>query len=58
VGTEILNAFREWERRERLEHDVIGAVTVTPVVEQSTVKERSHERDPGKYRKGIRAFAA
>jgi hypothetical protein len=56
--TEILNSVRKWKRRERLEHEIVGAVTVAPVVEQSTLDQRPQERNPAKYRKGIRAFAA
>jgi hypothetical protein len=58
VGTEILNAVRKWERRERLEHDIVGAVAVAPVVELPTFDKRFQERNPKKYRKGIRTFAA
>jgi hypothetical protein len=43
---------QEVESRERLEHDIVGAVTVAPVVEQSTFDQRSQERNPEKYRKG------
>ena len=58
VGTNILNALGKREHREGLEHDIIMALTVAPLVEQSTFKQRSQKRDPKEYRKGVRTLAA
>ena len=53
LETKSLNSFGKRERRERLEHDIIGAVAVAPLVEQTTFKQRYQKRDPKEYRKGV-----
>ena len=52
VGTKILNTFGKRERGDGLEHDIIAAFTVAPLVEQTAFNQWSQERGPKEYRKG------